>query len=129
MAHGHMVALEGRACELACAKLGHDFASGLPKSSALRCLAPAQLNYQNLALPFSTTAFSWGPATKRKGKSMPTALKCRVDLFFLTNTFLESATVFCSAFQPHWNHLSYVGPPALHQCDQDTCWREEYFSI
>ena len=41
MAHGHVVALEGRACALACAKLARDFAPGLPKSSALRLLAPA----------------------------------------------------------------------------------------
>ena len=41
MAHGQVVALEGRACELACAKLAHDSAPGLPKSSALRFLAPA----------------------------------------------------------------------------------------
>ena len=40
-AHGHVVALEGRACALACAKLAHDFAPGLPKSSALRLRAPA----------------------------------------------------------------------------------------
>ena len=49
VAHGHVVTPEGQACELACAKLAHDFATGLPKSSALWGLAPAYLNYQNLA--------------------------------------------------------------------------------
>ena len=92
-----MVALEGRAFALACAKLAHDFAPGLPKSSALRLLAPAFLNYQNLALPCSTTAFRWLPATKRKGKSMPTALKCPPGLFSYY-TFLESAhiEIYCT---------------------------------
>ena len=41
VAHGQVVALEGRACAWACAKLAHDFAPALPKSSALRFLAPA----------------------------------------------------------------------------------------
>ena len=41
VAHGRVVALEGGACELACAKFAHDFAPGLPKSSALGFLASA----------------------------------------------------------------------------------------
>ena len=44
VAQRHVVALEGRACnEFArvCAKFAHDVAPGLPKSSALRCLAAA----------------------------------------------------------------------------------------
>ena len=41
VAHGRVVALEGGACELACAKFARDFAPGLPKSSALGFLASA----------------------------------------------------------------------------------------
>ena len=44
VAQRHVVALESRACNefvRACAKFAHDVAPGLPKSSALRCLAAA----------------------------------------------------------------------------------------
>ena len=81
-AHGHVVALEGRACALAC----------FPVTGT--CLAELSKPCANLALPCSTTAFSWGPATKRKGKSMGTTLKCPLDHFILTIPFWKASIYY-----------------------------------
>ena len=81
-------------CELACSSLREAcsrfcpwFAKIICSPVSGACLAELSKPCANLARPCSTAEFSWGPATTRKGKSMPTALKCRVDLFFLTIPF------------------------------------------
>ena len=79
-----------------CARASNHFAPGLSKSSALRLLCLAEL----VALPCSTTAFSWGPA--RKGKSMRTVHL----VFFSYYTFLHPCDVRSIFVQYRLNQTS-----------------------
>ena len=85
------------------------------------CLAELSKPCANLALPCSTTAFSWGPATKRKGKSMRTALKWRLGLFFLLYLFGKHPRQYCWTqrkvlLEPsRWLILFWVLKPSVHR--------------
>ena len=94
VAHGHVVALEGRACAWACASLRtilplvcqNHLLSGfwhLPSWTIKTLRQPCA----NLALPCSTTAFSWGPATKRKCKTCQRHSNVTLILFCLLYLF------------------------------------------
>ena len=94
VAHGHVVALEGRACALACASLREACARFRPSFAKIicspvsgTCLAELSKPCANLALPCSTTAFSWGPATKRKCKTCQRHSNVTLILFCLLYLF------------------------------------------
>ena len=91
-----MVALEGRACALACAKLAHDFAPGLPKSSALRlitgtCLAELSKPCTNLVQTLRCLAvllhLVGGPLLKEKEKAWERHSNVHLIIFFLLYLF------------------------------------------
>ena len=86
-AHGHAVALEGRACALACARFCPWFVKIICSPVTGTCLAELSKPCANLALPCSTTAFSWGPATKRKGKACERHSNVHLVTFFLLYLF------------------------------------------
>ena len=87
IAHGHVVALEGRACAWACARFCPWFAKIICSPVSGTCLAEQSKPCANLALPCSTTAFSWGPATKRKCKSCQRHSNVTLILFCLLYLF------------------------------------------
>ena len=94
VAHGHVVALEGRACAGACASLREACARFCPWFAKIicspvsgTCLAELSKPCANLALPCSTTAFSWGPATKRKCKTCQRHSNVTLILFCLLYLF------------------------------------------
>ena len=94
VAHGHVVALEGRACAWACASLREACARFCPWFAKIicspvsgTCLAEQSKPCANLALPCSTTAFSWGPATKRKCKTCQRHSNVTLILFCLLYLF------------------------------------------
>ena len=86
MAHGRVVALEGRACARFCPWFA---------KSALRLLAAAYIAElskpcANLALPCSTTAFSWGPLLKEKKKACERHSNV-TSVFFLAIPFWKAS--------------------------------------